>query len=80
MVSAGWRTAPSLRLTTPPSIAEFLRYAVGWAVSALNYGLFVIVLLWPAIEPLVALFVSSLMAMFFAYLGMRFAAFKVRGS
>ena len=72
----------TFRLTTPPSIAEFLRYAaVQWTVAALNYGIFVlIVLLWPSIEPLVALFVSSAIAMVFSYLGMRFAAFRRLGS
>ena len=65
-------------LTTPPTLAEFLRYvAVGWFVSAVNYGLFVIiVLVRPDIEPLIALFLSSGVAMVFAYLGMRFAAFR----
>ena len=55
-----------------------MRYAaVGWTVAAINYGIFVaILLLWPSIEPLYALFVSSLVAMVFAYLGMRFAAFR----
>ena len=64
-----------------PSVGEFLRYAgVAWAAAAVNYGLFVlIVLAFPAIEPLVALVISSAVAMVFAYLGMRFAAFRQRG-
>lgn len=66
-------------LTTKPTVAEFLRYvAVGWGVSAVNYGLFVVILLvQPATEPLLAVFASSLVAMVFAYFGMRYAAFKV---
>jgi len=80
---AGWLAHRrfTFRLTTPPSAAEFLRYAaVQWTVAALNYGIFVvIVLLWPAIEPLYALFVSSVIAMFFSYFGMRFAAFRQSG-
>ena len=66
-------------LTTRPTLAEFLRYvAVGWFVSAINYGLFVVILLArPATEPLIALVASSLVAMVFAYFGMRFAAFRV---
>ena len=45
--------------------------------GSVNYGIFaVIVLLRPTIEPLLALFISSLIAMVFAYLGMRFAAFR----
>jgi putative flippase GtrA len=66
-------------LRAPPSLAEFLRYAaVGWTVAAVNYGLFVLMLvLWPTSEPLGALLVSSLAATLFAYLGMRYAAFRV---
>jgi putative flippase GtrA len=68
----------TFRLATPPSAAEFLRYAtVQWTVAALNYGIFVVIVLaWPGIEPLYALFVSSAIAMVFSYLGMRFAAFR----
>ena len=68
----------TFRLTTPPSFAEFLRYAaLQWSVAAINYGIFVvIVLVRPTIEPLVAVFISSLIAMVFSYLGMRFAAFR----
>lgn len=68
-------------LTTRPTIAEFLRYvAVGWFVSAVNYGVFVaILLIRPATEPLLALIGSSVVAMFFAYFGIRFAAFRVGG-
>ena len=71
----------TFRLTTPPSVAEFLRYiTVGWTVAAINYGIFVvIILLRPSIEPLYALFISSLIAMVFAYLGMRHAAFRHHG-
>src|SRR5262245_2854876 len=61
-------------LSVPPSLAEFLRYAVvGWTVAAVNYGLFVaILLLRPDLEPLLALLVSSLVATIFAYAGMRY--------
>ena len=71
----------TFRLATPPRMAEFLRYAaVGWMVAAINYGIFVaIVLLQPSINPLYALIASSLVAMVFAYLGMRFAAFRKFG-
>ena len=77
----GWLAHRSFTfaLSVRPSLAEFLRYiAVGWSVAAVNYGLFVgILLLWPAAEPLLALFLSSLVATLFAYLGMRYAAFRV---
>lgn len=71
----------TFRLAVPPTFPEFVRYAaVGWAAAALNYGVFaVIILARPEIEPLVALFFSSLVAMVFSYLGMRFAAFRQPG-
>ena len=80
---AGWlmhRTF-TFRVAARPSLAEFLRYAgVAWTAAAVNYGLFVlIVLAYPDIEPLVALVISSAVAMVFAYIGMRFAAFRQRG-
>jgi putative flippase GtrA len=78
---AGWlahRTF-TFALRVPPSLAEFLRYLlVGWTVAAINYGLFAsIVLIWPETEPLAALLVSSLAATVFAYLGMRYGAFRI---
>ena len=77
---AGWlmhRTF-TFAVPTPPSVAEFLRYAgVAWTAAALNYGVFVLVILArPHTQPLAALVVSSAAAMVFAYLGMRFAAFR----
>lgn len=79
---AGWlahRTF-TFAVRARPSLAEFLRYAgVAWSAAAVNYGLFVlIILLRPTTEPLVALVVSSAGAMTFSYLGMRFAAFRER--
>ena len=79
---AGWlmhRTF-TFRVAARPSVPEFLRYAgVAWTAAAVNYALFVlIVLAFAAIEPLVALVVSSAAAMAFAYFGMRFAAFRQR--
>ena len=77
----GWLAHRSFTfaLRVPPSLVEFLRYAVvGWSVAAVNYGLFVLILLlWPAAEPLIALVVSSLFATLFAYFGMRYGAFRV---
>ena len=80
---AGWlmhRTF-TFRVAARPSLPEFLRYAgVAWTAAAVNYGLFVVIVLaYPGIEPLVALVVSSAVAMVFAYLGLRFAAFRQRG-
>ena len=77
---AGWlmhRTF-TFRVAARPSLPEFLRYAgVAWTAAAVNYGVFVlIVLAFAGIEPLLALVVSSAAAMAFAYIGMRFAAFR----
>ena len=78
----GWLMHRTLTfaVSTPPSVAEFLRYAgVAWTAAALNYALFVLILLArPGTEPLLALVVASVAAMVFAYLGMRFAAFRKR--
>jgi putative flippase GtrA len=80
---AGWLMHRTLTFAVPvrPSVAEFLRYAgVAWAAAAVNYALFVAILLVrDETEPLVALVVSSLAAMVVAYLGMRFAAFRQGG-
>jgi putative flippase GtrA len=77
---AGWlmhRTF-TFRVAARPSLPEFLRYAgVAWSAAAINYGVFVLVVLaFEGVEPLLALVVSSAVAMAFAYLGMRFAAFR----
>jgi putative flippase GtrA len=79
-MTAGWLAHRrfTFRLTTPPSVNEFLRYAaVQWTVAAINYGVFVLILLLrPSTQPFYALVASSLVAMVFSYLGMRFAAFR----
>jgi putative flippase GtrA len=79
---AGWlmHRTYTFAVAAPPSAPEFLRYAgVAWSAAAVNYGVFVVVVLaYPAIEPLAALVISSAVAMVFSYLGMRFAAFRQR--
>ena len=67
-------------LKTPPTLAEFARYAaVGWLSAAVNYALFAVLLLaWPRLDPFAALVASSAAAMVVAYLGMRFGAFARR--
>ena len=72
----------TFRLTVPPTFGEFLRYAaVGWAAAGLNYSVFAAIILGrPGIEPLYALLASSLVAMVFSYFGMRYAAFRQRGT
>ena len=79
---AGWlmhRTF-SFAVTTPPSVAEFMRYAgVAWTAAAVNYGVFVLILLLhPASAPLAALIASAGVAMVVSDLGLRFAAFRHR--
>ena len=80
---AGWlmHRTYTFEVKARPSLAEFLRYAgVAWSAAALNYGVFVLVVLaYPGVEPLAALVVSSAVSMVFSYLGMRFAAFRHRG-
>jgi putative flippase GtrA len=68
----------TFRLTAPPTLAEFVRYAgVQSTVALINYGIYVVViLLRPGIWPLLALLISSGVAMFFSYFGIRFAAFR----
>ena len=81
---AGWLSHRTFTfaVAAPPSRAEFLRYAgVQWTAAALNYALFVLIILArPATLPIVAMVASSLVAMVFSYLGMRFAAFRDRPS
>jgi putative flippase GtrA len=83
-MAVGWQCHRrfTFRLVTPSRFREFLRYAaVGWTVTVINYGIFVlIILLRPATPPLYALVASSLVAMVFSYLGMRFAAFRKSGT
>jgi putative flippase GtrA len=79
---AGWlmhRTF-TFAVSAPPSLAEFLRFAsVAWTAAALNYGVFVaILLIYAQLPPLAAMFLSSLAALTFTYLGLRFAAFRAR--
>lgn len=79
---AGWLMHRTFTFAVPasPSVAEFIRYAgVAWTASALNYGVFVAILLvLPATQPLAALVIASVAAMALAYLGMRFGAFRHR--
>ena len=78
---AGWLSHRrfTFRLTTPPTWAEFVRYAgVQYLIALLNYAIYAtIVLLKPDIRPLFALIASSGVAMFFSYFGIRFGAFRV---
>jgi putative flippase GtrA len=79
---AGWlmHRTYSFAVSAPPSVGEFVRYAsVAWTAAAINYGLFVlIVVLAPRIAPLLAMVGSTLPSMILSYFGLRFAAFRNR--
>ncbi|HEX5959295.1 MAG TPA: GtrA family protein [Hyphomicrobiaceae bacterium] len=68
----------TFRLTAPPTLRELARYiGVQSTVAVLNYAIYsAIILARPGIEPVLALFISSGVAMFFSYFGIRFAAFR----
>ncbi|MBI1170604.1 GtrA family protein [bacterium] len=63
---------------TPATLREFLTFAtVGWSASAVNYGIFAgLLLLFPGLAPVVALTLSSAVAMVWSYLGYRFHVFR----
>jgi putative flippase GtrA len=67
-------------LRSRPSVGEFARYAaVAWTTAAINYGSFAsILIVRPAFPPLLALLLASIVATLFAYLGMRYGAFRGR--
>jgi putative flippase GtrA len=77
---AGWLAHRRLTfsLTSPPTLGEFTRYsAIAWTTASLNYVVFATVLLLsPGAHPLVALAIASIVATFFAYIGMRYGAFR----
>jgi putative flippase GtrA len=64
----------------PPSLLEFTRYVtMAWSAALLNYLLFLGVLwLRTGTDPAVAIGVSSLVAMAYSYLAMRFGVFTKR--
>lgn len=78
---AGWLSHRRLTfaLATPPTLAEFLRYAgVAWFSAAVNYAVFVaLMLLWEDMLPVLGIAIASIVAMCVSYLGMRFAAFRL---
>lgn len=62
----------------PPTMQEFLRFAaVAWIANALNYGIYVVLLLvWRELLPLAALVASTAVATVFSYLGFRLGVFR----
>lgn len=79
---AGWLAHRRLTfsLMTPPTAGEFVRYsAIAWTSAAINYVAFAAVLYAsPATHPLTALVIASILATIFAYMGMRYGAFRGR--
>jgi putative flippase GtrA len=79
---AGWLAHRRLTfsLSAPPTLAEFSRYsATAWAAAAINYATFAGVLfVMPETHPLTALVFASILATFFAYMGMRYRVFRGR--
>ncbi len=71
----------TFHLTSKPSTVEFLRFAaVAWSAQGINYLIFALTLiLVPSTDPLVALIIACLVAMFFSYTGYRFGVFGGRG-
>lgn len=67
-------------MTAPPSLVEFARFlAVAWSASAVNYGLYALVLLVrPDTAPLLALLAATVVSMAVSYFGMRFGVFTRR--
>jgi putative flippase GtrA len=68
-------------MQTPPSFAEFARFAAVSATSqTINYGVFAAILLVaPTMMPALAVGLASLVSMFVSYLGYRFGVFKPPG-
>ena len=79
---AGWLAHRTLTfmLRSRPTWREFARYAaVAWTTQAINYGTFAsILIVRPTIQPFVALLLASIVATVFAYVGMRYGAFRGR--
>lgn len=81
---AGWQSHRRLtfNVQTPATVREFLAYVAMASTSAsINYLSFAAILFMrPATAPFVALVGASLIAMIFAYAGMRFGVFRRKHS
>lgn len=79
---AGWlaHRTMTFAVQSRPTVQEFISYAaVAWTTAAINYASFAsILVLRPVTRPLVALIMASMIATVFAYVGMRFGAFRGR--
>lgn len=70
----------TFQVAQPPSLNEFLHFAaLAWTAAALNYAVYAMILIVrPALSPLIALVGATAVAMSFSYLGMRFSVFRDR--
>lgn len=70
----------TFRVLTPLSFGEFGKYAsLAWGVSALNYGIYAgLLIALPTIPVLLAMTISSAIAMAVSYVGMRFGVFATK--
>lgn len=68
----------TFNVAAPPSLAEFLRFAaVAWSANALNYAVYVAMLVvWPATWLFAALVISTGIAAAFSYFGFRLGVFR----
>lgn len=77
---AGWLCHRRLTwaLDTPPTLAEFVKYAgLAWGAAVVNYLVFAaLVLIAPGIAPTLAVAFSSIVAMAVSYIGMRYGVFR----
>lgn len=75
----GWLSHRRLtfRVAAPPSSAEFARYAASASTAAiLNWAVYAFLLIMsPSLPPLGAMTMSSVVAMLFSYISMRYAVF-----
>ncbi len=75
-----WRAHRRLTfaMTTEPTLGEFARFATtAWMSSALNYGMFLLVLfLRPSSPPFAALLAATAVSMVFSYVAMRYGVFR----
>lgn len=71
----------TFNVSTPPTLAEFGRYAaVAWTAATVNYLVYsAILIVRSEVAPLVAMVAATIVSMCFSYLGMRFGVFRHRG-
>lgn len=68
----------TFNVATPPSFAEFGRFAaVAWTANLINYGIYALIIATlPAVGTLAALVVATAVAMVVSYVGFRIGVFR----